>query len=119
MDWIIEVMKIYQHQDKTIFRAFDLIDRFLEKCPQKIKAKNFHLLGTVCLMIASKSEEVSFIHVEQVIKNITYNKFSKEEIIETQLAVLQILDYRVNEPTLFELCNCAFRLFKNFTKEQN
>ena len=58
MDWMIEVLKIYSQREETIFRAFYLLDYFLLKSPDSIQAKNLHLLGTVCLMIASKNQEV-------------------------------------------------------------
>lgn len=62
-------------------------------------------------MLASKSEEVAFIHLDSVIKNVIYNKFTKEQLQQTQLDVMQIIDYKVNTPTIYELCTCAFRMF--------
>lgn len=62
LDWMIEVLNIYQQKEQTIFRAIFLLDYFLWKSPLKIPAKNLHLLGTVCLMLASKNQEVQYIH---------------------------------------------------------
>lgn len=42
-------------------------------------------------------------------KNIAYDKFSKEEILETELEVLKTVDFRTNVPTLWDLCLCGFR----------
>lgn len=81
MDWMVEVLKIYQQREETIFRAFFLLDYFLWKCPEKVPGKKLHLIGTICLMIASKNTEVQYIHTDQVVKNIAYDKFSKEEIL--------------------------------------
>ena len=39
MDWMVEVLKIYQQREQTIFRAFFLLDYFLWKCPQSVPAK--------------------------------------------------------------------------------
>lgn len=55
-------------------------------------------------MMASKNEEVKFIHVNSVLKNIVYNKFSKEQLLEVELLILKTIDYWVNFPTIFELC---------------
>lgn len=57
-DWMIEVLKIYQQKEETIFRAFYLMDYFLWKCVEKVPGKKLHLVGTVCLMMASKNTEV-------------------------------------------------------------
>ena len=64
MDWMIEVLKIYSQREETIFRAFFLLDYFLWKSSEKVPAKKLHLLGTVCIMIASKNQEVQFIHTD-------------------------------------------------------
>lgn len=69
------------------------------------------MIGTACLMIASKNEEVSYIHVESVLKNIAYEKFSKEELLEMELQILQVIGFRVNLPTIHDICRCAFRFF--------
>ena len=61
------------------------------------------------MMLASKNEEVSFIHIDSVVKNITYDKFAKCELLQTQLTVLQIIGYQMNNPTIYELCSCGFR----------
>lgn len=117
MDWIIEVLKIYQQREETIFRAIFLLDYFLWKCPQSFPSKQLHLLGTVCLMIASKSEEVSYIHLKSVVKNIVYDKFTKEQLKETEMIVLQVINFRVNIPSIYDLCRCAFRLL-NFKEKR-
>lgn len=63
-------------------------------------------------MIASKSEEVSYIHLKSVISNIVYGKFTKEQLTETELTVLQVINFRVNIPSIYDLCRCGFRLIK-------
>lgn len=109
MDWMIEVLKIYSQREETIFRAFFLLDYFLWKSSEKVPAKKLHLLGTVCIMIASKNQEVQFIHTDQIIKNVSYNKFTKEEILATELEVLRVIEFKANLPTLYDLCRCGFR----------
>lgn len=58
IDWMIEVLKIYKQKEQTIFKSIFIMDLFFIKCPEKIKNSQLHLIGTVCLMIASKNEEV-------------------------------------------------------------
>ena len=61
------------------------------------------------MMLASKNEEVKFIHVDSVVKNVVYSKFSAEELKKAELTILQAIDFRVNSPTLHDLCECSFR----------
>lgn len=112
LDWVIEVLQIYHQKEQTIFRAFFLLDFYLWKSPQRVPAKKLHLLGAVCLMLASKNQEIQYIHTSQVVKNIAYDKFTKEEILETEREVLKAIDFRVNMPTLWDLCLCGFRFVR-------
>lgn len=64
------------------------MDYFLWKCTKSVGAKQLHLIGTACLMIASKNEEVRYIHVDSVLKKIAYDKFTKEELLETEFYIL-------------------------------
>lgn len=81
MDWMIEVLKIYNQREETIYRAFFLLDLFLLKSESPLSVNNLHLVGTACLMLASKHEEVAFIHTDTIIKNIAYGKFTLEELL--------------------------------------
>ena len=56
------------------------MDLFFLKCKEKIPIDKLHLIGSLCIFIASKNEEISFIKINQLLKNITYDKFSKKEI---------------------------------------
>ena len=78
---MIEVLKIYNQREETIYRAFFLLDLFLLKSESPLSVNNLHLVGTACLMLASKHEEVAFIHTDTIIKNIAYGKFTLEELL--------------------------------------
>ena len=67
---------------------------------EKIEKSDFHLIGVVCIQIASKYEEVATITMKQLKNYICQKKFSKKEIIAMEMKVLKTLKFRVSFQTL-------------------
>ncbi len=65
-----------------------------------------------CMMIASKTEEVAYIRIKSFLKNIAFGKFTMKQILETELEILSVIDFRVNFPTIHDISSCAFRFVK-------
>jgi hypothetical protein len=108
MDWMVEVLKLYNQREETIYRAFYLLDLYLQK--KNIPVSYLHLIGTTCIMIASKNEEVRFIPISVILEKITYQKFTKEDLLAAELEILLTINFRVNHPNLYDVCCCAFNL---------
>ena len=112
MDWMIEVLKIYQQKEATIFKSFFILDCFLARNLSPIKSSELHLIGTCCMFIASKQEEVAPIRLNVIYEEVCKAKFSKEEIVETELRILAIINFQTHQPTLFDLCRLGLRLLE-------
>lgn len=110
MDWMIEVLKIYQQKEATIFKSFFILDCFLARHQGPIKSSELHLIGTCCMFIASKQEEVAPIRLNVLYEEVCKAKFSKEEIIETELRILRVINFQTHQPTLYDLCRLGLRL---------
>jgi len=110
MDWMIEVLKIYQQKEATIFKSFFILDCFLARHSGPIKSAELHLIGTCCMFIASKQEEVAPLRLNVVFEDVCKSKFSKEDIIETELRILRTINFQTQLPTLFDLCRLGLRL---------
>jgi hypothetical protein len=54
MDWIIEVLKIYDSFEKTVFRGLKLLDQFLGCSSRAVLPQELYLVGVACVSIASK-----------------------------------------------------------------
>ena len=68
-------------------------------------------------MIASKHEEVAFIHTDTIIKNIAYGKFSLDELLEAELYVLNTIDFRTDFPTVYQASRVLFPLLEFNSKK--
>jgi len=110
IDWMFEVLNIYQQREATIFKSVFLLDLYYANRVQPESIDELHLLGIVCMMIASKSEEVKYIKLDAFVNTIGRGKFSKERILAKEVEVLKVIGFRTAFPTLHELICCAFRV---------
>lgn len=109
IDWMFEVLTIYQQRDSTIFKSIFLMDMYYSNKREPVPLNELHLLGIVCMMIASKSEEVKYIKLDAFINTIGRGKFSKEVILAKEVKVLSTINFRTSFTTIYELMRCAFR----------
>eukprot|EP01067_Filipodium_phascolosomae_P001156 Filipodium_phascolosomae@DN1802_c0_g1_i6.p1 len=56
VDWIVEVHQRFKLRQETLFLTVNLLDRFLAK--RNISKGKLQLLGTTCLWLACKFEEM-------------------------------------------------------------
>jgi hypothetical protein len=72
---------------------------FLSKlCPL-----NIHLIGATCIFIASKYEESSHLSLEMIKNECCSGKYTKEQIKEQELIILQTLDFQIFVPNIFTI----------------
>lgn len=117
MDWIIEIIKIYNQRESTIFKTFFILDFYFKTKTKKIQKTQIHLIGAVCLFIASKHEEIRFLTISEIHEKILYKKFSKKKIIEKELEILNTINFRCSLPTIYEISRCGFN-FVNFENKE-
>ena len=115
IDWLIEVHNSFHFKEKTLFQTIYIIDIYLSyKIIHRIK---FQLLGVACLLIAVKENEIYYPRIDEFI-NITDNSYNKEELLNMELQVLQLLNFEILIPTAEEFYNILSKSF-NFNKIQH
>ena len=81
IDWMIQVFRVMAvSSDETYFLAVSIMDRyFIAKSRENIVLTypDLHLIGIVCIFIASKYEDVEAITMNSLIDEIAHKKFSK------------------------------------------
>lgn len=76
VDWMVEVLSVYKSEEETFFLAVRLMDMFIYKSTGVINTSEIHLLGIVCMFIASKFEDIFPIRIDSVESKIGHNLFS-------------------------------------------
>lgn len=95
VDWIIEVHHKFRLLPETLFLAVNIVDRFLSR--RIVSVSKFQLVGTACLFIAAKYEEVispsasNFVHM-------TEGGYDDDELLRAERYVLTTLEFDLSYP---------------------
>ena len=100
VDWVIEVLGIFDQTPETIFRAVLLIDSYLDETEERHSIAELHLLGVSCMFTASKVEEVRPLKMRSVVEEICKFKFNRKQIAEKERLICSTLKFALNQPSL-------------------
>lgn len=76
IDWMVEVLSVYQSSEETFFLAIKVMDLYISKA-QNLKTSNIHLIGVTSMFIASKYEDVYPIPLSMFVHQIGHNQFTQ------------------------------------------
>lgn len=96
VDWLIDVHMKFKLKPETLFITINMIDRYTEV--HQVKRKDYQLVGVTCMLIASKYEEIYPPFLKDFIY-ITDQAYTKEQVIEMEVAVLKTLDFTLTFST--------------------
>lgn len=102
IDWMAEVLFTFKTCDQTFFLAVNLLDRYFKHSKRALVSTELHLLGIACMFIASKYEDVIPILMRTAVNKIAHNKFSQAQIEAKEIEVLQVLGFRIGQPSVKE-----------------
>merc|ERR1719186_1209563 len=109
VDWLVEVAEEYKLNTQTIYLAVSYIDRFLSE--MSVERSKLQLVGTASMLIAAKFQEIYPPPLKEFVF-ITDNSYSKQEVLQMEKLVLQVLDFVVSAPTSHEFLSHYSRMFE-------
>ena len=108
VDWMIEIFTIIQTNEITFFNTVNIMDNFFYKSRDSYKPTDLHLIGICSIFIASKFCDINPIRLNFLVEKIGHGKFSKEEIINMEEKILNVLQYDLLKPTIYEFSTFFF-----------
>ena len=114
IDWLIEVHYRFTLKSETLFQTIWIIDTYLSMHP--IIRARLQLLGIASLLISSKSQEIYYPQLYELI-DITDGAYIKDELIEMETHVLKVLNFNIVAPTSNDFYNIISKAF-NFDNRQ-
>ena len=96
VDWLVEVAEEYRLAADTLYFCVSYIDRVLAKMP--VQRNKLQLVGVTCMLIAAKYEEIYAPQVDEFVY-ITDNTYSREEVLEMERKILDLLDFTLTGAT--------------------
>lgn len=96
VDWLVEVAEEYKLQTETLYLAVSYIDRFLSY--MSVQRAKLQLVGTACMFIASKYEEIYPPDVGEFVY-ITDDTYNKRQVLRMEHLVLKVLGFDLSTPS--------------------
>ena len=116
VDWMIEIFTIIQTNDITFFNAVNIMDTFFYKTNITYQPSDLHLIGICSIFIASKFCDINPIRIKFLLEKIGHGKFNKEEIINMEEKILNVLQYDILKPTIYEFTTFFLRIYFSILK---
>lgn len=95
VNWMVKIHNKFGLLPETLYLALNIMDRFL--CKELVQLEKLQLVGTACLFIAAKYEEV----YSPSVKHFAYETdgaCDEEEIKEGEKFILQTLEFNLSYP---------------------
>jgi hypothetical protein len=106
VDWMVEVLGAFKCADQTFFLAVSLMDRYFDALAKQgvsIELHELHLIGVVCMFMASKYEDVYPLLLRTVFSKIGHGKICEAAIRAKEADILRALGFCVGSaPTSLE-----------------
>ena len=109
IDWMLEVLSIFDCQEETFFLSVNILDLFLHRTPTIYKNDNMHLIGMGAMFIASKFQEIYPINMRDFVQKIGHEQFKSEEIKKMECKILT--DLKVENlvtTSIYDFCKTYF-----------
>lgn len=89
VDWMIEVLSVFDSTEETFFLAVNIMDLFFWKTQSFYKNENVHLIGVAAMFIASKFQEIYPISLNQFVHKIGHDQFNASDIKKMECKILE------------------------------
>lgn len=97
VDWLVEVAEEYKLLPQTLYLTINYIDRFLSV--MSVLRGKLQLVGTACMLIASKFEEIYPPEVSEFVY-ITDDTYPAKQVLKMESLILKTLNFDVSVPTI-------------------
>ena len=102
VNWMLEVFHSFCSSEETIFSAVKIMDKYIWKSKDKLKSEDIHLIGMVCMYLASKTYDIIPIQMNSLIHLVGHDIFEQKTIKEMEKKIIKEIDFDIFFPTTYE-----------------
>jgi hypothetical protein len=66
VDWMTDVLCQFKSEEKTMFSAVQIMDRYFKYCPNSLGMQDLHAIGVTAMYMASKIEDSAPLTLQKV-----------------------------------------------------
>lgn len=114
-DWLSEVSFECHFHRETYHLALDFVDRYLS-CQSNVGKLQLQLIGTTCLFLAAKFEEIRPPSVNEF-ADLTDGACKPEDIIENEVIILSALNWEITPMTPNNWLDVYMQIMLNLDKD--
>ena len=103
VDWMIEVTNIFHCRLATLFASVNIMDRYFMEELAILEDDNIHIIGTACMVIASKLIDETPILLQDASACICRGKITVIELKKMEHKICQTLKWDIWHPTILEI----------------
>ena len=89
VDWMVEVLSIFNCTDETFFLSVNIMDIFFLKTKKVLYNEDIHLIGITSMFISSKFQEIYPLSLKNCINRIGHDLFSEDEVKKMECQILE------------------------------
>lgn len=117
VDWMLEVFHSLNSNEETIFCAVKIMDKFIWKSEEILKSEDIHLIGIVCIYIASKTYDMVPIQMNSLIHLIGHDMFDQNCIKQMEKKIIKAINFDLMCPNTYEFIQFILYDFYSNNKE--
>lgn len=102
INWMLEVFNSFKSNEETIFCAVKIMDKFIWKSKDILKNEDIHLIGIVCIYLASKTYDMIPIQMNNLIHLVGHDIFDQKCIKEMEKKIVKTINFDLMTPTTYE-----------------
>ena len=99
IDWLFVINRTLSDTPYTFFHAMKIFDSFVSLSSSQPNQNDIQLYAAVCYFISKKFNEVVMMSVAFVSKNILKNKYTSNDVIQTELSLLKSIRFHIGIDT--------------------
>jgi hypothetical protein len=109
VDWLVEVYQEFKLQQNTLCLSVILMDKYLSV--EKITSKNLQAIAITCMGLASKTEEIYPVSMDDLVY-ICDSTYTKKELVNMEFDILNKLNYKMYYETIIQYIKIIYKTKK-------
>lgn len=102
VNWMLEVFHSFKSNEETIFCAVKILDKYIWKTEDLLKNEDIHLIGIVCMYLASKTYDIVPIQMNNLTHLVGHDIFEQKTIKEMEKKILKTINFDLITPNTYE-----------------
>ena len=108
VDRFVTLLGVFKQSEATLFRAVQMLDKYVTETPRKVDRRTFQLTSISALRLAARLEETRPMKLIDFLEKSVKDRFTKQEVVDWEMEILSVAGFSMSPPTELDLMLFAF-----------